>query len=90
MHVERPHESIQGLTIGELGGPLYELVRLITATLNETGERLLQMGYPNLGSFVAEALKESAKADSDSDGNAMLEVVLERVRFRAFEHTISI
>jgi hypothetical protein len=82
VHVERPHESIAGVTIGELGGPLYEFVKLITATLNETGERLVEMDYPSLGSFVAEALKESAKAKSNSDNNTMLEVVLERVRFQ--------
>jgi hypothetical protein len=80
VHVEQPHESIPGITIGKLGGPLYDLVKLITATLNETGECLIRMGYPNLGSFVAEALKESAKAEPVHDGNAMLEVVLERVR----------
>lgn len=82
VHVERQHESIPGVIVGELGGPLYELVKLITATLNETGERLVQMGYPSLGSFVAEALNESAKAKSNSNGNVGLEVVLERVRFR--------
>jgi hypothetical protein len=82
VHVERQHESIPGVIVGELGGPLYELVKLITATLNETGERLVQMGYPSLGSFVAEALNESAKAKSNFNGNAGLEVVLERVRFR--------
>lgn len=81
VHVEQPHESIPGITIGKLGGPLYDLVKLIAATLNETGECLVRMGYPNLGTFVAEALKESVKAEPLSDGNAMLEVVLERVRF---------
>ena len=79
VHVERPHESIPGVLIGELGGPLYELVKLITTTLNETGERLVQMGYPSLGSFVAESLKEGAKTRV-SDDNARLEVVLECVR----------
>jgi len=81
VHVERPHETVPGVTIGELGGPLYELVKLIAVTLNETGERLVRMGYPNLGSFVAEALKGSGKAGSGSDGNVGLGIVLERVRF---------
>lgn len=79
VHVERTHESIPGVSIGELGGPLYEFVSLITATLNKTGERLVQMGYSSLGGFVAEALKESSKAKPDSDENARLEVVLERL-----------
>lgn len=80
IHVERPHETIPGLTIGELGGPLYELVTLITKTLNETGNVLVRMGYPDLGSFVIEALKEGNKAKSDCSVDAQIDVVLERVR----------
>lgn len=79
VHVERPHETIAGLTIGELGGPMHELVQLITTALNETGKILVNMGYPNLGSFVAESLKEGAKARSSSDPTAELDAVLERV-----------
>lgn len=36
-HVEKPHETIPGLVVGQLGGPIYELVQLITQVLNETG-----------------------------------------------------
>jgi len=71
LHVEKPHESIPGLTVGELGGPLYDLVKLITKIMNETGTVLQQGGYRDLGSFVLEALQQ-AKGDS--------EVVLQRVR----------
>lgn len=74
VHVERPHETLPGVTVGELGGPLYELVKLITDVLNETGRLLVDYGYPNLGSFVLAALEEGKKA-----GDAQLEVVLERV-----------
>ncbi|KAG5221309.1 ATP-NAD kinase domain-containing protein [Salix suchowensis] len=58
VHVEKPHESIPGVTVGTLGGPMYDLVQLITNTLNETGRVLVDTGYPDLGSFVIEALKE--------------------------------
>jgi len=80
---ERPHETISGLTVGELGGPLYELVTLIRGVLNGTGEVLVNMGYPNLGSFVVEALKEGEKARSDINPGADVDVVLERL-VRAF------
>ncbi|KAH0589303.1 hypothetical protein H2248_005065 [Termitomyces sp. 'cryptogamus'] len=79
IHVERTHDTIPGLTIGQLGGPVYELVNLITGVLNETGKILVDTGYPNLGAFVAEALKEGAKAKAILDGSQELEVVLERL-----------
>lgn len=88
LHVERPHDTIPGLTIGELGGPMYELVKLITNALNETGEVLIKSGYPNLGAFVAEALKEGEKAALNSSPSAVLDVVLERVRFVILAHFI--
>lgn len=75
IHVERPHEKIEGVTVGELGGPIYELVKLISSTLTETGQILDASGYPELGSFVLESLKEGAKADS----NASLGIVLDRL-----------
>lgn len=64
IHVEVPHTSLPGVVVGELGGPIFELVRLITKILNETGEALQNGGYPDLGTFVLEALKK-AKGDSD-------------------------
>ncbi|KAF8054156.1 hypothetical protein FPV67DRAFT_1553814 [Lyophyllum atratum] len=81
VHTERPHDTIPGLTIGELGGPMHELVNLITKALNETGEVLVNLGYPNLGVFLAEALKEGAKVKSNSEVKADqdLDTVLERI-----------
>lgn len=38
------------------------------------------MGYPDLGMFVLEALKEGKKAISDGNNHADVEVVLERVQ----------
>jgi hypothetical protein len=71
IHVEVPHESLPGVIVGELGGPIFELVRIITKVLNETGEVLQSGGYPDLGTFVLEALKK-AKGDPD--------LVLQQVR----------
>lgn len=76
IHVERRHETLPFVTVGELGGPMYELVKLIRGILNETGEVIDNLGYPDLGSFVLEALKE---ASSKEDVDAQTEVVLERV-----------
>lgn len=64
IHVEAPHKSLPGVIVGELGGPIFELVRIITKILNETGEVLQSGGYPDLGTFVLEAL-EKAKGDPD-------------------------
>ena len=77
LHVERPHESIPGVLVGELGGPLNDLVHLIVFVLNETGGILVNAGYANLGSFVLEALQQAGKVQ----GEAAAEVVLEKVRF---------
>jgi len=71
IHVEVPHKSLPGVVVGELGGPIFELVRLITKILNETGQALQSGGYPDLGTFLLEALKK-AKGDPD--------VVLRQVR----------
>jgi hypothetical protein len=75
IHVERPHETIPGVTVGELGGPIYDVVKLISSTLTETGQILDASGYSDLGSLVLESLKEGGKVDPD----ASLGIVLERV-----------
>ena len=71
IHVEVPHESLPGVIVGELGGPIFELVRIITKILNETGQALQSGGYPDLGTFLLEALKK-AKGNPD--------IVLQQVR----------
>lgn len=78
IHVEKPHEQNSFITVGTLGGPLYDLTMLIKTTLNDTGRVLVQGGYPDLGSFVAEALQEGAKFKAKSP-TAQANVVLERV-----------
>lgn len=91
VHIERPHESIPAVTVGELGGPIWELVKLVTRTLNETGAVLTDAGYPDLGSFVLEALKEGEKEKSEDLQNPECDVILERVshsqRRRAFSES---
>jgi hypothetical protein len=77
LHIERPHKNIPGVVVGELGGPLNDLVQLIVSVLNETGEILVNAGYANLGSFVLEALLQAGKVQAE----AAVEVVLEKVGF---------
>jgi hypothetical protein len=84
VHIETQHESIPGVTVGTLGGPIYELVQLIHKTLKETGKVLVDSGYPDLGSFVLEALKEAARTKA-GDANAQIEVILERVCCISFQ-----
>ena len=83
IHVERPHKDLPAVMVGELGGPIWELVRLVAGALRETGDVLVKGGYPNLGAFVLEALKEGEKVrqngSQDSDVDPLCEVVLERV-----------
>lgn len=76
LHIERPHDSIPGITVGELGGPLYELVKHIESVLNETGLILKNNGYSNLGAFVSEALEQSKKTHSD---DSLVESLVEKV-----------
>ncbi|TBU53762.1 hypothetical protein BD310DRAFT_937327 [Dichomitus squalens] len=77
IHVERPHEEIPGVTVGELSGPIWEIVQIIAKTLNETGEALVNGGYPDLGSLVFEALGEGEKARKA--GRDECEVIVERL-----------
>ncbi|KAJ7668389.1 hypothetical protein DFH06DRAFT_1181516 [Mycena polygramma] len=83
VHTEKPHETLPHVTIGELRGPMYDLVKSVTKVLNETGGILVNMAYPDLGMFVLEALKEGRKASSDRNDHADVEIVLERL-VRAF------
>ncbi|KAF7321469.1 NAD+ kinase [Mycena kentingensis (nom. inval.)] len=64
IHIERQHETLP-VVVGELGGAMYQLVKLVTSALNETGEILLNGGYNDLGMFLYEILRT---ARSDVDG----------------------
>ncbi|KZV76300.1 hypothetical protein PENSPDRAFT_646344 [Peniophora sp. CONT] len=80
VHVEKAHDSIAGLTVGEVGGAGWEIVQLLKQLMNETGKILVENGYSDLGSFVVEALKEGQNvATKTGDKDALAEVVLERL-----------
>ncbi|KAL0956105.1 hypothetical protein HGRIS_002273 [Hohenbuehelia grisea] len=79
VHVEAPHETIPGITVGTLGGPMHELVKLVTKTLNGTGKILVDSGYPNLGHLVFQALKDGASAKSGDRADAEVDVILEKL-----------
>lgn len=85
VHQEKPHPDIPGLMVGQLGGPVWELVQLIAKAMKQTGEVLVKGGYPNLGAFVLEALKEGERAKSDTKTQDLInpecDVILERVSF---------
>jgi hypothetical protein len=83
-YIEKPHESVPGVVMGQLGGPLHELTQLITSVLNETGQVLVNSGYPDLGTFVAECLKMSSRSPSEEPD---AEVVLEKVSKIAVRQT---
>ncbi|KAF9222615.1 hypothetical protein BS17DRAFT_783141 [Gyrodon lividus] len=72
IHVERPHEKLRGVTVGELGGHIYELVKLISTTLKQTGEVLEQSGVPDLGTFVLRSLNSKRPGG----GNASVDDIL--------------
>ncbi|KAF8836425.1 hypothetical protein BDN67DRAFT_332911 [Paxillus ammoniavirescens] len=75
IHVERPHKELPGVTVGELGGPIYELVNLISRTLNETGEILEQSGVPDLGSFVLRSLTSKRPGGNPSVDDILKDLV---------------
>jgi len=58
---------------------LFELVKLVASILNETGEILVKQGYPDLGSFVLEALKEGERVGRQVGRDIDVETILERV-----------
>ena len=58
---------------------MYELVRQIVTTLNETGEKLVQMGYRDLGSFVLEALRSGERVGRENDQGPDVNTILEQI-----------
>ncbi|GJE95926.1 hypothetical protein PsYK624_121180 [Phanerochaete sordida] len=81
VHVDKP-TSVPGVTMSELGGPVWEVVQLVTKVMKETGEVLVRNGYEDLGAFVLEALKEGEKARQKSPPGEVdpeCDVVIERL-----------
>ncbi|KII92230.1 hypothetical protein PLICRDRAFT_465749, partial [Plicaturopsis crispa FD-325 SS-3] len=68
LHIERPHESIPGVVVGELGGPAHDFATRIAGVVNETGNVLKGGGYPHLGAFVVESLKKGRAAPENDVG----------------------
>ncbi|KAL7410582.1 hypothetical protein BDY24DRAFT_399522 [Mrakia frigida] len=83
--VEREHETMKGIVVGEKGGRLSELVGMVTGVLNETGRILLEGGWENLGEFVKEVLEEAN--EKTNDDAAASELFVERLvtKFPAFQ-----
>ena len=84
LHVEKAHREIPGLVVGKLGGPIFDLVKLIVTTLRETGEILESIGDSDLGSFMMRSFKE-ASAVKSADPNASVDVILSKVGHRGLE-----
>ncbi|KAG9078289.1 hypothetical protein FS749_009729, partial [Ceratobasidium sp. UAMH 11750] len=79
LHEEKPHPTIPGLVIGELGGPLNELVGLIVTTLKEAGQVLIKGGYDDLGAFVVEALEEAKRVGESQGTGPSPDLIVERL-----------
>lgn len=63
LHLERQHPSLP-VKIGEVDPVSEEIVEKLVEVFKSTGEVLQEGGYPDLGSFVAQALKDG-KGDAD-------------------------
>lgn len=89
--VEEWHSEIPGLIVGKPGGPLLGLMKLITATLRETGEILEVMGDPDLGTFILRGLKEVNATKYTDDPNAGVDAILSKVcqTISSYELTVS-
>ncbi|KAI6044686.1 hypothetical protein EDC04DRAFT_2561154 [Pisolithus marmoratus] len=79
LYVEQPHSEIPGMSISTLGGPLYDFVKLIAATLQETGKILEDLGDPDLGTFVVRSLREVDAAKHSADPNAGVDAILSKL-----------
>ena len=82
--VEREHETMKGIVVGEKGGRLAELVGMVVGVMNQTGRILEEGGWETLGHFVAKVLDE-AKALKNEKEKA--EYVVEKLvrTFPAFQ-----
>ena len=90
IHVDKPHDTLPGIVVGELGGPVWEVVQMVTKVMKDTGDVLVKGGYPDLGSFVLEALKEGEKTKTNLDNvneHVECDVILERVGLCGQGHT---
>lgn len=63
--VEREHETMKGIVVGEKGGRLAELVGMVVGVMNETGRILEEGGWDNLGEFVKDVLEKAKGTDEE-------------------------
>lgn len=54
--------SKAGVIVGKRGGSMLEPVQLIVDLCRDTGSALQRMGYPDLGSFILESLRQARTA----------------------------
>ncbi|EPQ28500.1 uncharacterized protein PFL1_03803 [Pseudozyma flocculosa PF-1] len=79
LHEEKKHDKIEAITVGIRGGPMNEAVELVVGLCNDTGKRLLDAGYPSLGAFVIEALKDAERLTADRGDEAGADKFIEKV-----------
>lgn len=64
--VEKDHPTMP-IKIGERDPDVVEIAGLVQKVMNETGEILLRLGKKDLGSFVADVLREGKDEESRAD-----------------------
>lgn len=75
----KPHPMNTAIMIEEFGGPHLQFVQAVTDTLHETGKILQDAGYPDLGTFLLEALKEAERVGKTNEAPPDPDVFIERV-----------
>ncbi|KDN37653.1 hypothetical protein K437DRAFT_259708 [Tilletiaria anomala UBC 951] len=76
---ERPHESMPAVVVGKRGGAMLEVVQLVVKLCRETGNILLQGGYPDLGAFALEALKEGERIEKQKGEATGVDTVVDKL-----------
>lgn len=78
---EKKHESLPGVTVGERGGDMHDVVQLVVRVCNETGGILVDAGYGSLGEFVVQVLGEAEKVIEERGDAAGADYIVEKVSF---------
>lgn len=79
-YTEQPHESLPGVTVGQRGGDMNDVVQLIVGCCNETGKILLDAGYASLGQYVMQVIGEAEKMIDSEGDDAAADYIVEKVR----------
>jgi hypothetical protein len=78
-YTEQPHESIPGVTVGQRGGDMNDVVQLVVQCCNETGTVLLDAGYQSLGQYVLQVIGEAEKMIEPKGDVAAADYIVEKV-----------